>query len=331
MPERYRHGLVIGKFAPLHRGHQFLIETALERCERVSAWTYANPEFPEMPPEVRQGWLRELYPGLEVLPAPPDPPPDAAPDAVHRAFVARTLAGWGVRPDVVFTSEAYGAPLARQLGIRHHPVDPGRTRFPISGTQLRADVHGQRTWLDSRVYAHFVRRVVFLGGESTGKTTLARRMAEEYRTRWAHEYGGDVYIAAGGRLDRVDFTAIARGHRALEDRLLREGGVHRFLFCDTNALTTAMFAFLMVGGAEPELLQLAHDCRSRYAQVFVCADDIVFESDGWRGSHDTRRVHQALIRYDLEVRGIPYVLLQGGLEARVARVREVLEASGTNR
>ncbi|MFB3132859.1 MAG: hypothetical protein ACE10K_10105 [Rhodothermales bacterium] len=46
----------------------------------------------------------------------------------------------GRRPEVVFTSEAYGEPWARLMGARHVAVDRQRTRFPISGAQLRADL-----------------------------------------------------------------------------------------------------------------------------------------------------------------------------------------------
>ena len=40
-----------GKFAPLHKGHQLVIDTALAEADRVSVMVYANPDFPAMPLE----------------------------------------------------------------------------------------------------------------------------------------------------------------------------------------------------------------------------------------------------------------------------------------
>ncbi|MBA3531684.1 MAG: adenylyltransferase/cytidyltransferase family protein [Ardenticatenales bacterium] len=56
------HGLTLGKFAPLHRGHQFLIETALAEMEQVSVIVYDSPEVTAVPLPVRAGWIRQLYP-----------------------------------------------------------------------------------------------------------------------------------------------------------------------------------------------------------------------------------------------------------------------------
>jgi cytidyltransferase-like protein len=42
---RFRQGLVVGKFAPLHQGHELVIETAREQCERVLVFSYCKPEI----------------------------------------------------------------------------------------------------------------------------------------------------------------------------------------------------------------------------------------------------------------------------------------------
>ena len=59
-------GLTLGKFAPLHKGHQFLIETALAEMDEVIVMIYAT-EVTHIPLNVRAAWLRELYPSLTVI------------------------------------------------------------------------------------------------------------------------------------------------------------------------------------------------------------------------------------------------------------------------
>ena len=39
-----RTGLVLGKFAPLHKGHQLLIDTAVEENEKVIVMIYDAPD-----------------------------------------------------------------------------------------------------------------------------------------------------------------------------------------------------------------------------------------------------------------------------------------------
>ena len=322
--ERLQHGLVVGKFAPLHCGHEHLIRSALAECDRVSVLCYANPDFPAMP--VRHGWLQTLFPAVDVLPAPPDPPLDTAPDAVHQAYVVATLAGWNVRPDAVYTSEPYGDGLAAALGATHRSVDPARTQHAISGTEIRADVHGHREAMDPRVYAHFVHRVALVGAESTGKSTLAAALAAHYSTAWIEEYGRFVFEREGRTLTRAHHVEIAHGHIALEDTAIREGRAHRFLFSDTHPLTTLWWSYLLTRGADADLVRLADSTRERYAVTLICGDDIEFEQDGWRSNTPARSVFQSFVLYDLDRRGLPYTVLTGTLDERLAKATALLDA-----
>lgn len=326
----FSHALIVGKFAPFHNGHALLLERALEQCGRVSVWVYSRPDFAGMPSPLRRNWIRDLfparlYPGLELLPDAPGPPPNDEPDAVHRAYVRSVLDGWGIHPDAVYTSEDYGNALAAELGAAHVCVDRAREAVPISGTQLRADIHAHRDFLDPAVYAHFVQRVVLLGAESTGKSTLTRALARAFRTTHAREYGRDVYEREGGQLSPEHFLEIALGHRALEDEAARTPGVHRWVFCDTNAATTLMWSYLLTGTALPELHALADACRARYAHTVLCADDLAHEQDGWRANTAVRTVQQGFIRQELGTRGTGFLEVRGNVAARVAQVRAALK------
>ena len=62
-------GLTLGKYAPLHRGHQYVIETALAEVERLIVVVYDSPSTTRIPLGVRAGWIRALYPSAEVIEA----------------------------------------------------------------------------------------------------------------------------------------------------------------------------------------------------------------------------------------------------------------------
>ena len=323
MSKPFRNGLVVGKFAPPHMGHQLLLETALDQCENVTVLVYSNPDFPNMPSETRASWIRELYPSVSVF-VPENPPHNDADDFMQREFVKTFLEREKIAVDAVFTSETYGAGFAKHLQVKHVLVDLERVQIPISGTQVRVNVHANRAMLDPRIYRHFVQKIVFMGAESTGKSTLTEALAKKYQTNFVPEYGREVWMQKNGVLELQDYVHIAVHHRTLEDAAILES--NRFLFVDTNAITTMFWCYAYEGDGLPELTVLATDAQTRYDHVFVCNDDIPFVQDGWRDDHVWRSRQQSLILYDLTVRGVPYTQVSGSLEERVAQVETVLDA-----
>jgi nicotinamide riboside kinase len=171
-----------------------------------------------------------------------------------------------------------------------------------------------------------IRRVVFVGAESTGKSTLCEYLARQYGSVAVPEIGRYIWEDKEGQLTASDYVDIALRHRAAEDEQMPYA--RRYLFVDTNALTTLLLGleFGQVSEpAPPALLRCADECRERYAYTFVCADDIPYEeqaareNEAWRG-----RIHQ-LVLQDLDARGIPYTLVSGSVEERALQVRRVID------
>jgi HTH-type transcriptional regulator, transcriptional repressor of NAD biosynthesis genes len=321
--KRFRNGLVVGKFAPPHKGHQLLLETALSRCEHVTVLVYSNPDFPTMPSKTRASWIQELYPNARVL-VPENVPHNDANDFTQREFVKKFLEQEKISIDAVFTSEHYGAGFAAHLGVHHVLIDLERIKTPISGTRVRQNVHANRAMLDPRIYRYFVQKIVFMGAESTGKSTLTEALAKKYQTKFVAEYGREVWMQKNGMLELADYVHIATHHRELEDVALLTS--NRFLFVDTNAITTMFWCYAYEGNGLPELTALARAAETRYDHVFVCNDDIPFVQDGWRDDAIWRSRQQSLILYDLTVRGVLYTLVSGSLEERLVQVEKVLDS-----
>lgn len=165
-------------------------------------------------------------------------------------------------------------------------------------------------------------RVVVLGAESTGKTTLCQALAAAYNTVWVPEYGRQLTEEKMGALTFADHLHIAQQHLEIEDEQLAQA--RRFLFVDTNAITTALYSYYYYQRCDPALLQLARDCRARYAHTVVCQPSIPFEADGWRGPEALRNVQQGTTLMQLDLLGIPYTCVDGSVAERVHQVRALL-------
>ena len=146
-------GLTLGKYAPLHAGHQLVIETALREMDHVIVVIYACPETTPVPLAVRAAWIRELYPAVELLEAPDGPTEVGDTPGIkrrHERYMLRLLAGRRVTH--FFSSEFYGAHMSRALDAVDRRVDPERAQVPISGTLIRAHPEIYRQFVAPRVY-----------------------------------------------------------------------------------------------------------------------------------------------------------------------------------
>lgn len=322
---QHRIGLTLGKFAPFHRGHQLVIETALVEMDEVIAIIYDCPQTTDVPLTVRAAWIRKLYPSVRVIEAwdgPTEVGDTPEIKRMHEQYVLNLLQGTPI--DSFYSSEFYGDHMSKALGAVNRLVDPKRERFPISGTAARQSPYEQKNFLHPFVYRDLITSVVFLGAPSTGKTTIAERLAQEYRTRWMPEYGREYWELhqVDRRLTPEQLVEIAEGHLEREEQLRTEA--REYLFVDTNAITTYHFSLHYHGEALPRLERLAEEAVKRYDLVFLCGADIPYD-DTWDRSGDAdRQMFQKQIKSDLLVRNIPFIELYGSLEQRIQRVQDIL-------
>ncbi len=319
---QYGLGVVIGKFLPPHRGHRHLIETAVSRCRRVIVIVCGKPTDP-IPGELRTEWLREITPVAEVMLI-----DDRYDENDSRIWAENTIRWLGRAPDAVFTSEGYGDAYAAHLGCVHESVDPARVRVPCSGTAVRIDPFSMWDHIDPPVRAWYAKRVVIVGAESTGTTTLARDLAEALGTAWVPEYGreyGEEKRARGETEWRSEeFLMIAREQTRREDHAARRA--NHILICDTNAFATRLWHRRYMGFDLPELAAISASCRADL--YLLTGDEIPFVQDGLRDGEHIRHEMHRWFEAELARQTAGWHLLTGSrsnrMEQALLHVRELI-------
>lgn len=316
---------MLGKYAPLHKGHQLVIETALAEMDELLVMIYDSPEVTAIPLTVRANWLRKIYPQIQVIEAWDGPTEIGYTSEIkkkHEDYILKQLESKKITH--FYSSEFYGEHVSQALGAVNRLVDCDRQTFPISGTQVRRDAYAFREYLHPYVYRDLITHVVFLGAPSTGKTTIASQLAKEYNTVWMPEYGREYWEKhqINRRLSLSQLVELAKGHLEREEALLLQA--NQYLFTDTNTLTTYQFSLYYHKTVAPELAELAHQAIFRYDLLFICDSDIPYDDTWDRSEEANRSIFKKQIQSDLIIRKIPFFRLSGDLNTRISIVKKVL-------
>lgn len=309
-------GLVIGKFYPPHHGHMYLIEVARRRVDRLTI-LLCHHRDQEIPGVVRLQWLNELHPDCDVRLV-----DDTLPEE-PRAWATFVRSYFGSTPDVVFTSEEYGAPFAEAMNAEHVMVDQIRARVPVSGTKVRNHPLDWWDFIEPCVRAWYVPRVVLLGAESTGKSTLAANLAREFNTCWVPEFGRqycevNAKFAGGQSLgdstgwSSKEFDTIATIQQATENRFAREA--NKLLICDTNAFVTGTWHERYFGRRSETVDWIG--AKDKVDLYLLCHPDTPFVQDGSRDGEGVREWMHRRFREQLEQGSVPFVDITGDWNRR---------------
>lgn len=220
-------GVIIGRFMPPHRGHQYLVEFAHNFVDDLYVLVCTLSAEP-IPGELRYNWMKELFPRDHIIHI-----TEEIPEASRGAPNAEQIWAQSVREAVrepihhVFASETYGSPLAEALGATFVPVDPAREIFPVSASLIRQDPYTHWSYIPEPVRPYFTRRVAVVTG-SEALRPATRLLAKHFDTVFVNDYRR--FLRAGGVADRLDTPERRRAQDAAEEALARHA--RRLLFCD---------------------------------------------------------------------------------------------------
>ena len=307
-----KRGLVIGKFMPLHTGHIALIHFAASQCDELIVSMTYKPDDP-IPGPLRFEWIKEEFQDQSAIQPALSPDDFDDESATLEQRIPRWVAFLKKRfspVDVVFSSEEYGVGLAESLGVPHISFDQGRKKFPISSTMILERPLKYWDFIAASARSYFVKRICFYGPESTGKSTLAKRMAAIYATEFVPEVSREMITSNNFTLDDI----IKIGHAQTERVLEKSKVANKLLFCDTDLITTQIYCRHYLKEVPPILFGL--EKKITYDRYFLFDTDVPWVADGLRDLGERRREMFAVFKDELDKRKITYELLQGDYSTR---------------
>jgi NadR type nicotinamide-nucleotide adenylyltransferase len=173
-----------------------------------------------------------------------------------------------------------------------------------------------------------LKKIVIIGPESTGKSTLCAALADHFRTEWVREYAREYLDAHGMDYTYETLTTIGRGQLALEDAAARGGlgtAGDGLLFIDTDLYVIKVWSEYVFGRCETWVLE--EIARRKYDAYLLCNTDLPWADDPLREYPDPGTRERLFHIYkDLLVNQyVPWAEVRGSADERV---RNAIDAVG---
>jgi NadR type nicotinamide-nucleotide adenylyltransferase len=174
-----------------------------------------------------------------------------------------------------------------------------------------------------------IKKIVIIGPESTGKSTLCKQLAEHFETAWCPEYAREFLLSNGKNYDFDDLLTIAKGQLALEDEytiaieknslpLLEDGGSLP-LFIDTDMYVMKVWCEFVFEKCHPFIL---HEIiKRKYDLYLLCNVDIPWVKDELREYPDleTRKKLYRNYKDTMINQPVPWVDISGNNDERLLK------------
>ena len=168
-----------------------------------------------------------------------------------------------------------------------------------------------------------MRKIVIIGPESTGKSTLCSQLADYYKTCWCPEFAREYLLERNGKYNFEDLLNIAHGQLDLEDTMLTQAK-NGFYFIDTDMYVMKVWCEFAFGDCHRFILEQI--IARKYDLYLLCNVDLPWTNDELREYPDLRTRQRLYNIYkDIMVnQEVPWVEISGSYEERLKKaVREV--------
>ncbi len=159
-----RIGLTIGKFAPLHKGHEYLIQEALKQVDKLYILVYET-DLIDISMEQRAGWIKNTFKDDRIITIKAVNPPkqygmDSESVNIQLEYIKNILKKENIKNIThFFSSEEYGKYVSNMLGAKNVVIDKKRIKVPINATRIRKNIEAYKKYLNAQVYKELENKI----------------------------------------------------------------------------------------------------------------------------------------------------------------------------
>ena len=176
-----------------------------------------------------------------------------------------------------------------------------------------------------------VKKIVVIGPESTGKSTLCEELATAFDTIWCPEYAREYLLKYGMKYTYEDLLTIAKGQVALEEHYLKRIADHQqetpdpILFIDTNQWVMKVWSEFVFGNCNQWILDQI--VLRDYDLYLLCNTDLPWVRDDLREYPDLENREKLFHIYrDIMInQQVPWVEISGGNEQRFSMAKNAMQ------
>jgi len=169
-----------------------------------------------------------------------------------------------------------------------------------------------------------LKKIVVIGPESTGKSTLSSGIARALHTIWVPEHARDYLTQLGRDYIEDDLLHIAKGQLNDEEEARKHAGSH--LICDTDLYVLKVWAEARYGRCHRNILEsIAQSTCDLYLLTYI---DINWEDDPLREHSQPEERYYFYNQYrDIVINsGIPWADIRGTHQQRLDTALKAIES-----
>jgi NadR type nicotinamide-nucleotide adenylyltransferase len=179
-----------------------------------------------------------------------------------------------------------------------------------------------------------ISKIVAIGPESTGKSSLCQSLANHFDATWCPEYAREYLLAHGTKYSFDDLLVIAKGQLALEKEYIKKSVSHweehgkktpkPLLFVDTDMYVMKVWCEYVFGKCHQFILDQI--VESKCDLYLLCNVDLPWVKDELREYPDLRSREELYhIYHDILInQQVPWVQVKGNFEERT---RQAVQAT----